>query len=109
MNTKLLTGPQSQLLDTALMRDEMPPVFLMLTEEEQKLAGSAAMRHLAEQMNPQNPALGRYEVISLIDAGASLRDRLGLGVEEALGLAKAEAYPRHVIPIRAVPEPISAV
>jgi hypothetical protein len=100
---------QSQLLDAALMRDELPPVFLMLTEEEQKLAGSAAMRHLAEQMNPENPALGRYEVISLIDAGASLRERLGPGVDEALKLATADAYPRHVIPIRAVPETLDAV
>lgn len=99
---------QSQLLDAALMRDDMPPAFLMLTEEEQKLAGSAAMRHLAEQMNPQNPALGRYQVISLIDAGNSLRQRLGPAVDEALKLASAEAAPRHIIPRRALPEAVAA-
>ncbi|PRF12870.1 hypothetical protein C6Q07_04995 [Burkholderia multivorans] len=99
---------QSQLLDAALMRDDMPPAFLMLTEEEQKLAASAAMRHLAEQMNPQNPALGRYQVISLIDAGNSLRQRLGPAVDEALKLASAEAAPRYIIPRRALPEAVAA-
>ncbi|MBU9515150.1 hypothetical protein KTE64_22360, partial [Burkholderia multivorans] len=80
----------------------------MLTEEEQKLAASAAMRHLAEQMNPQNPALGRYQVISLIDAGNSLRQRLGPAVDEALKLASAEAAPRYIIPRRALPEAVAA-
>ena len=100
---------QSQILDAALMRDDMKPAFLLLTEEEQKLAASAAMRHLAEQMNPDNPALGRYEVISLIDAGASLRERLGSAVDEALRVAKADTLPRHVVSLKGRPEPVTAL
>ena len=63
---------RSQLLDAVLYRDELPPVFMMLSEQEQLLAGNAFMRHLAQQMNPANPALGQREVVRLIDAGERL-------------------------------------
>lgn len=63
---------RSQLLDSVLYRDDLPPVFMLLSEQEQLLAGNAFMRHLAQQMNPANPALGQREVIRLIDAGAHL-------------------------------------
>jgi hypothetical protein len=63
---------RSQLLDAVLYRDDLPPVFMLLSEQEQLLVGNAFMRHLARQMGPTNPALGQRKVISLIDAGASL-------------------------------------
>lgn len=81
---------QGQLLDAALVRDDLPPLFMTLTEEEQKLAGSAMLGQLAQQMNPNNPNLGRYQVISLIDARESLRARLGGAVDEALRIATSE-------------------
>jgi hypothetical protein len=82
---------QSQLLDSALVRDNLPPLFMTLTEEEQKLAGSAMLGQLAQHMNPKNPSLGRYQVISLIDARESLRARLGGAVDEALRIATSES------------------
>lgn len=94
---------QSQILDAAFIRDQMPPVFLMLSEEEQRLVASAAIRQLAEQMNPDNPRLGRYQLISLIDAGQSLRERFGPAMEEILGHAVSSLEPRRVIPIRVLP------
>lgn len=60
---------RSQLLDAILYRDNMPPVFMLLNEQEQLLAGNAFMRRLAQQMNPVNPALGQRQVIHLMDAG----------------------------------------
>ncbi|WP_199028415.1 integrase family protein [Ralstonia sp. ASV6] len=63
---------RSQLLDAVLFNEDLPPVFMLLSEQEQLLAGNAFMRRLAEQMNPANPALGQRQVISLMDAGASL-------------------------------------
>lgn len=97
---------QSQLLDAALCRDRMQPVFLMLSEDEQKLVGNAFMRHLSTQMNPANPGLGRYQVISLIDAGVSLRERFGPAIEQHLALAAAEALPgRGLLSINALPSP----
>ncbi|WP_425219001.1 gamma-mobile-trio integrase GmtZ [Ralstonia solanacearum] len=63
---------RSQLLDAVLFRDDLPPMFMLLSEQEQLLAGNAFMRRLAQQMNPENPALGQRQVISLMDAGASL-------------------------------------
>jgi hypothetical protein len=99
---------QGQLLDAALTRDHLPPVFLTLTESEQKLVASALLRQLAAQMNPRNPALGRYQVISLIDARHSLRNRLGGAVDEALRIATTEGAPHRVIPINTLLEPAAA-
>lgn len=78
---------QSQLLDAALSRDKHAPVFLMLSEQEQLLVGNAFLRQLAQQMNPENPGLGRYRVISLIDAGQSLREHFGPAIEDHLRVA----------------------
>ncbi|OAE14244.1 integrase [Pseudomonas simiae] len=63
---------RSQLLDATLYRDNMPPMFMLLSEQEQLLAGNAFMRRLAQQMNPAFPALGQRQVIQLMDAGVSL-------------------------------------
>lgn len=68
---------RSQLLDTALYRDDFQPVFMLLSEREQLLAGNAFMRRLAQQMNPQNLALGQREVIRLMDAGERLSQHFG--------------------------------
>ena len=69
---------RSQLLDAVLYRDKLPPLFMLLSEQEQLLTGNAFMRHLAHQMNPSNPALGQREVIRLIDAGECLSGYLDL-------------------------------
>lgn len=63
---------RSQLLDAVLYREDLEPRFMLLTEQEQLLAGNAFMRHLAQKMNPENPALGQRQVIHLIDAGMNL-------------------------------------
>lgn len=75
---------RSQLLDAALMRDGMPPYFLTLTENEQMLSGNAFLKHLSQQMNPNNPAIGNREVIGLIDAGERLGDSLGVDLRNIL-------------------------
>ena len=63
---------RSQLLDAVLYRDDLPPVFMLLSEQEQLIAGNAFIRRLAQQMKPDNPALGQREVIQLMDAGVRL-------------------------------------
>lgn len=90
---------RSQLLDVALLRDDFTPAFLHLSEEEQKLVGNAFLRQLASQMNPSNPALGHHEIISLIDAGLSLRERLGLNVEHVFDFLSAGEGNSRRIPI----------
>lgn len=69
---------RSQLLDSMLYRDSLPPVFMMLSEPDQLRLGNEFMRSLARQMNPENPELGQREVISLMDASASLSQHLSL-------------------------------
>lgn len=68
---------RSQLLDAVLYSDDQPPVFMLMTEQEQLSTGNVFMRRLAQQMNPENPALGRREVIRLIDAGERLSQYFG--------------------------------
>lgn len=80
---------RSQLLDAVLYRDDLPPVFMLLSEEEQLLTGNAFMRRLAQQMNPANPALGQREVIRLMDAGASLSQHFDLDLTSLLPAANS--------------------
>lgn len=75
---------RSQLLDGVLYRDDLPPVFMLLSEQEQLLAGNAFMRRLAQQMNPENPALGQREVIRLMDAGERLSQHFNMDLASLL-------------------------
>lgn len=75
---------RGQLLDAALAREGLPPMFLALNEEDQLVAGNAFVRRLASAANPRNPALGRREVVSLMDAGQSLSELLKLDVRSLL-------------------------
>lgn len=65
---------RSQLLDRILYQDKLAPVFMLLSEQDQLRFGNAFMSRLAQQMNPDNPAIGQRQVIGLIDAGVSLSD-----------------------------------
>lgn len=81
---------RSQLLDGVLFRDNLPPVFMLLSEQEQLLAGNAFMRRLAQQMNPDNPALGQREVIRLMDAGDRLSQHFDLDLASLLSSARPD-------------------
>lgn len=75
---------RSQLLDGVLYRDDLPPVFMLLSEQEQLLAGNAFLRRMAQQMNPENPALGQREVIRLMDAGERLSQHFNMDLASLL-------------------------
>ena len=75
---------RSQLLDSVLYRDDLSPVFMLLSEQEQLLAGNAFMRRLAQQMNPANPMLGQREVIRLMDAGVRLSHHFNIDLASLL-------------------------
>jgi hypothetical protein len=81
---------RSQLLDAALYQDDLPPMFMKLSEKDQLRVGNAFMRHLAGQMDPENPALGQRRVIELIDAGERLSDYLGVDLNKFLPVAAAQ-------------------
>jgi hypothetical protein len=85
---------RSQLLDAVLYRDDLPPLFMLLSEQEQLLAGNAFMRRLARQMNPGNPALGQRQVISLMDAGVSLSRHFDMDLASLLPTTnRVQAFP----------------
>lgn len=75
---------RSQLLDGVLYRDHLPPVFMLLSEQEQLLAGNAFTRRLAQQTNAANPVLGQREVIRLMDAGVRLSQHFNIDLASLL-------------------------
>jgi hypothetical protein len=75
---------RSQLLDAVLYRQHLPPMFMLLNEQEQLLAGNAFLLRLGQQMNPANPALGQREVIRLMDAGESLSQHFDMDLASLL-------------------------
>lgn len=87
---------RSQLLDTALCRDELPPMFMRLCEEEQLQVGNTFMHRLAQQMEPDNPALGMRQVIELMDAGQRLSDYLGVDLGSLLPEKAASPRPVNI-------------
>jgi hypothetical protein len=88
---------RSQLLDAALYRDDLPPVFMLLSEDEQLRIGNAFMRRLAQQMNPANHGLGQREVIRLMDAGVKLSQHFDIDLASLLPTTnRVQAFPvRH--------------
>ena len=75
---------RSQLLDSALFNEGLPPVFMRLSEGEQLLAGNAFMNRLTHQVNPENPALAQRQVVALMDAGKRLSEHLGINLGESI-------------------------
>ena len=81
---------RSQLLDSVLYRQDLPPMFMLLNEQEQLIAGNAFLLHLGQQMNPANPVLGKREVIRLIDAGESLSQQFDMDLATLLPTKKMD-------------------
>jgi hypothetical protein len=75
---------RSQLLDAALYRDGLQPIFMRLSEQEQLRVGNTFMRRLSQQMNPENPTLGERRVIELMDTGERLSQYLGVDLDGLL-------------------------
>jgi len=87
----------SQLLDSALVRESMPPFFMRLSEDQQLNFGNAFMRSLANKANAANPLLGLREVISIMDSGESLQTILGVSIPDYLPKsAEPSAAPQHL-------------
>jgi hypothetical protein len=88
---------RSQLLDSALYNEGLPPVFMRLSEEQQLQTGNAFMARLARVANPENLQLGKREVISVIDAGEKLSQHLGIALSETLPFAFQAAPAQSIV------------
>lgn len=75
---------RSQLLDSALYNEGLPPMFLKLTEAEQLSVGNAFVQRLSRIANPDSPFLGQRTVVEIIDAGAKLSEGLGIDLVASL-------------------------
>jgi len=90
---------RSQLLDSALYNEGVSPMFMRLSEREQLLVGNAFLHRLAISANPENPILGKREVIELIDAGKKLSEHLGID----LGETYLATFPNHLNANKVIP------
>ena len=81
---------RSQFLDSALYREGVQPVFMMLSKEEQLRVGNRFMDHLAVLASPSNPDHGLRQIVGVIESGHSLAE---LGLEEDVStLLEAEIH-----------------
>ena len=80
---------RAQILDMVLMSEGFKPLFLAMTEEQQKLNGNALIRELARRADPEDPIRGRVKVVTLMDLKMNLMEHLGFGLAECMppGLA----------------------
>lgn len=75
---------RSQLLDSALLNDGLPPMFLKLSEEDQLKVGNAFMRRLSRVAEPSDLYLGQRAVVGIVDAGGKLGQSLGLDLAKTI-------------------------
>ncbi|QPF72248.1 hypothetical protein G8A07_04430 [Roseateles sp. DAIF2] len=75
---------RSQLLDSMLYNEGLPPMFLMLSEDEQMRVGNELQRRLASAADSQNPHVGHRKVVEIIDAGGRLSERLGIDLLDSI-------------------------
>lgn len=75
---------RSQLLDSALLNDGLPPMFLKLSEEDQLKVGNAFMRRLSQAAEPTSLYLGQRTVVGIMDAGGKLGESLGLDLARTI-------------------------
>lgn len=71
---------RSQILDGALYREGVQPLFMALSEEEQLRVGNRFMEDLCRLAKPDNPVLGLKHVVGVIETGRSLA-ALGLAAD----------------------------
>lgn len=69
---------RSQLLDSALYNDGLPPIFLSLSPAEQLKAGNAFIRRLSQCASTDSPTIGQRKVVAIIDAGEKIGESLGI-------------------------------
>jgi hypothetical protein len=68
---------RGQILDSALYRSGVQPIFMMLAKDEQLRLGNRFMDHLAILARPDDPQLGLRQVVGIIESGRGLAE-LGL-------------------------------
>jgi hypothetical protein len=82
---------QSQILDSALISHGLAPILSMLAEHDQLRCGTALMKRLAEQADPNDTAQGLRTVCRLIDGEGPSRNGLGIDLAHLLQDAAAAA------------------
>lgn len=79
---------RSQLLDSALYNEGLPPMFMRLSEEDQLKSGNAFIQRLSSAVSPDNPFIGLREVVKVMDAGKKLSDSLGIDLAKTVNELK---------------------
>lgn len=93
---------RSQLLDSALYNEGLPPMFLKLSQEEQLKVGNAFMRTLSRHISPDSPFIGQRKVVEVIDAGGKLGESLGINLVDAVSKLNMGSATQHPIKMEIV-------
>jgi hypothetical protein len=95
---------RSQLLDSALYNEGLPPMFLKLSQEEQLKVGNAFMRSLSRHISPDSPFVGQRKVVEVIDAGGKLGKSLGINLVETVSKLNMGSTTPHRMKVEVVEE-----
>lgn len=99
---------RSQLLDSALYREGVQPVFMTLSKDEQLRLGNRFMDHLSILAQPDDPHSGLRHVVGMIESGQSL---IELGLRDNWSAFYADQHeertPTPVYDLAGTPRPLS--
>jgi hypothetical protein len=84
---------RSQLLDAALYKQKITPVFMTLSETEQLKIGNTFIKRIATVINREDLHEGVAVAVSLIDAGENLSARLGVDIKNLILTTSSSTSP----------------
>lgn len=85
---------RSQLLDSALYNEGLPPMFLRLSEADQLKIGNAFVQRLARHADPADQQVGQRKIIEMIDLGEKIGDALGIDLRDFFFERDRERWPQ---------------
>lgn len=87
---------RSQILDSALYRQGVSPVFMALSRADQLKVGNRFVERLVARANPHDRLLGLRKLVDVVESGASFSE---LGIGDVADLLR-DSLPASAVPIR---------
>lgn len=89
---------RSQILDSALYRQGVPPVFMALSRADQLKVGNRFVERLVDRADPHNRMLGLRRVVDVVESGANFSE---LGIGDVTDLLR-DSLPANAVPLRSL-------
>ena len=95
---------RSQILDSALYRQGVPPVFMALSRSDQLKIGNRFVERLVARTHPNDRLLGLRRLVDVVESGANFSE---LGIGDVADLLR-ESLPANAVPLRNLVAPEAA-